>query len=216
MMKFLDYCEAFQKELKQWAGQRKLILARFFFWNSGDRMQMSLEVFYRSLLFEILKQVPTLIPVILPDLWAEAHRMDPREENTTRVLPLSYLKDKMQTLIQTHIPDCSLFLMVDGLDEYEGDTLENFELARMLKQWSTIPQTKIICSSRPHTEFVDTFDQQDRVIHLHELTRGDIRCYAQAQFEPRIHPEIYEETQTSLDEIVEQIVDMADGVFLWA
>jgi hypothetical protein len=55
-----------RQEPEHWAGDKKLVLAYFFFWSSGDRLQMSLEGLYQSLLFETLKQCPELIPKIFP------------------------------------------------------------------------------------------------------------------------------------------------------
>ncbi|KAI0123649.1 hypothetical protein BJ170DRAFT_697459 [Xylariales sp. AK1849] len=122
----------------------------------------------------------------------------------------------MQRLVEFYPPESSLFLMVDGLDEYQGDTLVHIELARVLKDWSTRANTKVIYSARPHTEFIDTFDETARVIHLHELTRSDIRCFAHAQFLPCVTRDSNDETAAVFDGIDEHLVDMADGVFLRA
>ncbi|KAH8658480.1 hypothetical protein BX600DRAFT_525011 [Xylariales sp. PMI_506] len=213
MMKHLAYHRGLKMALENWSGEMKLIFVRCFFWNSGDRLQMSLEGFYRFIFFEILKQAPDLIQVIFPDVWSD---MQSFTQPADALLRIGNLKPRMECLIKTHLPDYSVFLMVDGLDEYEGDVLEHFELARLLKQWSTLPGTKVLCSARPHTEFIDTFNEPYHTILLHELTRSDIRFYAQAQLGSRTRPGTENEIQSALDTIVEQIVEMADGVFLWA
>ncbi len=61
LMKFLSQDKTVQDKLNSWAGNKTLCLVSFFFWNSGDTLQMSLEGLYRSILFETLRQCPDLI-----------------------------------------------------------------------------------------------------------------------------------------------------------
>ena len=61
-MKFICSHERTEAELKEWAGQKKLVFAPFYFWKSEDEIQMSLEGLYRSILFITLRQCPELIP----------------------------------------------------------------------------------------------------------------------------------------------------------
>lgn len=67
LMKFLSQEEKTRQELQAWAeiDGRRLILARFFFWNSGDQLQKSLEGLYRAILWDILRQCPDLTPLFL-------------------------------------------------------------------------------------------------------------------------------------------------------
>jgi hypothetical protein len=66
LMKFLCSNPRVKQELSGWADKKKLIFAPFFFWNSGEKLQMSLQGLFRGLLFETLKQCPALIPEIFP------------------------------------------------------------------------------------------------------------------------------------------------------
>lgn len=52
--------------LRPWANPLKLVLAKHFFWNSGDHLQKSQEGLLRSLLFDILRTCPDLIPMVCP------------------------------------------------------------------------------------------------------------------------------------------------------
>ncbi|KAK6063572.1 hypothetical protein SCUP515_12328 [Seiridium cupressi] len=214
LMKYLGYDSVLEHELKQWAGDQALLFARFFFWISGDQLQMSFVGFYRSLLFEILRQFPALIRVVFREIWEASADNRPLITNVYTLHSLDFLKSAMQQLIDTHLPSQSLCLMLDGLDEYEGDNLEHFELARMLKEWSQRANVKVICSARPHSEFIDTFDQVDRAIHLHELTRGDIRYFARAQFATRMPVSPSANLSNIFEEVSERIVEMADGSWL--
>ncbi|KAI0017124.1 hypothetical protein F4780DRAFT_625797 [Xylariomycetidae sp. FL0641] len=61
LMRFLSKDRRFLEGLQRWSGAKTLVFARFFFWNSGDKLQMSLEGLYRSILFDILKESPSLL-----------------------------------------------------------------------------------------------------------------------------------------------------------
>jgi hypothetical protein len=188
-------------------------LASFFFWNSGDKLQMSLEGLYRALLFETLKQCPELIPEIFPDQWNR-----PRSEETgleTTPFRFHELKAAFKNLIgQRAFEKHRICLFIDGLDEYEGDSVEHWKLAENLQSWASSEDIKICVSSRPHTEFLNTFSNDPKLqIHLHELTRGDISRFAHAMFEQDRNFDRIKDTYLDL---VRDIVSMADGVFLWA
>ncbi|CAJ2503530.1 Uu.00g109240.m01.CDS01 [Anthostomella pinea] len=204
IMKFIGSHKRLEKRLARWSGDRKLIFARFFFWKSGDRLQMSLEGFYRSILFEILKQCPQLITQITPLFGLES-------DGNHRINMLSTARHALKQIIDTRLKKHALCIMIDGLDEYEGDILEYIQLARLLKRWSEKSGVKVICSARPHTEFIDTFDDTSRCVMLHQLTRADIWSYAYAQLSTT--PQLTADEQV---ETADLIVDMADGVFLWA
>jgi predicted RND superfamily exporter protein len=60
LMKFLVDHPRTREELNCWAADKQLVFAHFFFWQSGDTLQRSLEGLYRSILFETLKQCPDL------------------------------------------------------------------------------------------------------------------------------------------------------------
>ncbi|KAI0401058.1 hypothetical protein F4802DRAFT_609708 [Xylaria palmicola] len=64
LMKFICAHPTTVELLREWAGNKRLILADFFFWNSGTALQKSREGLLRSLLFEILRKCPELIPQV--------------------------------------------------------------------------------------------------------------------------------------------------------
>jgi hypothetical protein len=45
-----------------WQGDKKLVFAKFFFWRPGTALQRSLTGLFRSLLHDMLKECPKLIP----------------------------------------------------------------------------------------------------------------------------------------------------------
>jgi hypothetical protein len=213
LMKFLCQNPRVQQELGSWAGDKKLVFAHFFFWNSGDKLQMSLEGLYRAILFETLKQYPELIPEIFPDQWDAFESEVSGLESTLFRFP--QIKAAFDTLIgKRAFPKHRFCFFIDGLDEYEGDSVDHWKLAESLQNWANSEDIKVCVSSRPHTEFLDTFsDDPDLRIHLHELTRGDISRFARAMFEK---DRSFSRVQDSYLHLVHSIVGMAEGVFLWA
>jgi hypothetical protein len=48
--------------LKDWSADEKLIIATFYFWNSGIQLQMTKKGMFTTLLYQILEQCPELTP----------------------------------------------------------------------------------------------------------------------------------------------------------
>jgi hypothetical protein len=70
LMKYIFNKYETRRHLNFWAGNQKLCIAAFFFWSGGGCLQRSQSGLYRSLLFDILRQVPELTPIVLPEQWA--------------------------------------------------------------------------------------------------------------------------------------------------
>lgn len=101
---------------------------------------------------------------------------------------------------------------IDGLDEYNGDPSDLIEVVQKL---STSSNIKLCVSSRPWTDFTRAFDVQGLALHLHELTRNDIRIYVHDKLEQ--HDRFIQEgsQNSAYQELVMEIVKRAQGVFLW-
>lgn len=59
--------------LKKWAGDKDMIMAAFFFWHLGTPEQKTKDGLFRGLLYTILNADPSLIPLLLPEMWQEAY-----------------------------------------------------------------------------------------------------------------------------------------------
>lgn len=70
LMRYICENRLTQNYLSIWAEGSKLYTAKFFFWNLGTRLQKSQIGLLRSLLYEILIQIPELIPIVFPEQWA--------------------------------------------------------------------------------------------------------------------------------------------------
>jgi len=185
----------------------------FFFWKSNDNMQMSLEGLYRSILFETLKQCPELIPVVFPTQFSRLGMRIPYVEGD--FLGPSAIRKAFEILIAKGTFARHRFcFFVDGLDEYNGDSVDHVQLAESLQLWASGNDVKICASSRPYIEYQDAFsDTPDQKIRLHELTRHDIYLFSRQTIERDRH---FEQIQDTYLELVNEIVEMSEGVFLWA
>lgn len=70
LMKFIYDNPRTKEILGQWADKKPLHIAKFFFWWAGTKIQKSQDGLLRSLLYEILRQMPELTPLILPTEYA--------------------------------------------------------------------------------------------------------------------------------------------------
>ncbi|KAK1958564.1 hypothetical protein LY78DRAFT_697091 [Colletotrichum sublineola] len=209
--------------LKEWAGQNRLLFARFYFWSSGHPLQNSLEGLYRSILFEILIQRPSLVREVFPDTYNMVSRSPWSRpfHDYLRSFAASGFKSAFERLLRLPSdPAYRLCIFIDGLDEYGADPTsgelpesQREELADSLSQWSSQDNVKILVSSRPHEEFLVTFPENKRV-HLHHLTFSDMIKFGNHLFE-RDRVFRNHEVQKYYKSLVERVAKASDGVFLW-
>ena len=213
LMKYLCINRRTEEELQTWAGDKKLVFANFFFWKSSDKMQTSLHGLYKSILFKTLVQCPELIPTLFPTLWRQLE--DGTQYVDRNSIGPSVTKNAFEILArQKEFPRHRFCFFIDGLDEYEGDSVDHVKLAESLQHWTRSADVKICASSRPYLEYLETLpDSPTCRTHLHQLTRHDIYLFSRQMIEKDRNFKQLEDAYISL---VEDIVDMADGVFLWA
>jgi hypothetical protein len=181
-----------------------LVPASFFFWNSGAALQRTQKGLLRSLLYQIIKRKSRLIPIAFPDYLSNEYSGNWKT---------GVLEDALWRVFQQTTLPIKLLLLVDGLDEYDGD---HWNLATLFKDISSLPNAKIRVSSRPLLVFDKAF-KGFPTLRLEDLTYSDINFYVtdklggnQLMRDLR-HIEGDEET----DEILTEIVQKSNGVFLW-
>ena len=215
LMKLLYNHPRTKELLGEWAGDKTLVCVPFFFWNSGSKLQMSLQGLYRSLLYKVLSQCPVLIPEVLPDQW----RTVSFTSQSSTVLDSEMfrdqeVKDAFGRLMKTPVSSdkFKFCFFIDGLDEYEAHKYDQELLAVQLRQWTRRDNLKICASSRPHLEFMDTFPSEFR-LELHQLTAADIWRLGCDMFESDAN---FDRIKGKYRELVYEIVKRAEGVLLWA
>lgn len=120
LMKLLRDSKRTERALKEWAKDKKLVIASFFFWNAGSMMEKSHQGLLQSILYQILKLCPELIPTICTSRWnfnATDHELDGTWNRKELDDCFNRLKDQL-----LYKRFC---FIIDGLDEYDGDERDN-------------------------------------------------------------------------------------------
>lgn len=73
LMRFIYGNSNTRKLLEKWSAPLPLVIASFYFWNSGTIEQRSQNGLLRALLAEILENLPGLLPVCFPKRWANIY-----------------------------------------------------------------------------------------------------------------------------------------------
>ena len=210
LMKYLVSEPRTESILQTWAGNEALVVAKFFFWNAGNDMQKSQEGLLQSLLHEILSRCPQLMESVCPSRW---QRFDLYDTSFSDPWTKWELIESFDLLSRVPNLTSKFCFFIDGLDEYQGDHFDLIQTVRRLAGSSSI---KICLSSRPWEEFTDAFGRdKNRTIILQDLTRRDIQLYVHDALKKHQYFAKRQEADPRLNELVEELEDRAQGVFLW-
>ena len=196
-----------RQHLQSWAGKNRLVIAGFFFWSSGTKLQMSQEGLLQTLLFEALSQCPFLIPLLFPQRWRSLRFSSMQHCTWTKseLLQAFELLCKQSKLVK-------FCFFIDGLDECGGD---HGELVSLFTEIITSSDVRVCLSSRPWLLFEDAFGQSSNLI-LQDLTYPDIKHYiATTLCENARYLELEQEEPVFASDLVEKIAKKASGVWLW-
>ena len=114
-MKYINPDKRTRQYLEEWAYPSPLVIASFYFWNPGTSMQKSFLGLLQCLLFGVLSQRPDLIPTVFPVRWDPYTYMNTSYDRT--VLELS---NNFKFLSEAEF-DTKSCIIIDGLDEFDGD-----------------------------------------------------------------------------------------------
>jgi len=204
-----------------WAGSANMFVASYFFWAAGSAMQRSQQGLLQSLLFDIFRQDPTLIPTTCSHRWSSASPSWQPPWDVSELqgvlrqvagVPASDADGPVSN--ETHI-STKFCIFIDGLDEYEGDHLEFCDAIKKLSQSTRI---KLCVSSRPWNVFEDAFGHDaGQKIYIHELTSKDVRSYAESRLQghPRWDQIVPSPAAAEGQHLLDQITKRSSGVFLW-
>lgn len=211
-----------QQLLRKWKGgcqsaEISLCFASFFFWNSGSERQRSQTGLLRALLCQVLESLPDLGHIIFPERWAKIYsaRVNKTPVPRSAILwSLPQLKDGIEQILLQKRKQVKLFLLIDGLDEFEGDHEEILIFFRDLI--GIDPKSIKICiSSRPLVTFQHFF-RGFPCLHLQDLNKRDIYEYVTARLHSNDSFQILAKRDPqSASELRTEILSAADGVFLW-
>lgn len=168
-------------------------------------MQRSREGLLRSLLCQILRQCPVLIPKVCPQNFGT--------DSPQRAWSYSDLIRALNAVVATKEVASRFCFFIDGLDEYDGD---QYDLVQVLSGLSTSSAVKVCVSSRPWNVFRKAYDDRPgRSIVLQDLTRSDIDSYIEGSLQQDARFTALAATEDQASVLLEEIRTKAQGVFLW-
>lgn len=207
LMNYIANEKCTREMLESWAGDTRLIIARYFFWNAGAPMQKSQQGLLQSLLREIFGQCPELVPVVCPSRWK-------RYQDIGATWNHRELSEAFRKLGQEQSLNLKFCFFVDGVDEYDGEVYTH--VIDVLKNLNASASIKICLSSRPWNIFIAAFGADtDHSLLLEDHNGDDIQRYVKNRFEMDEQFAILQSRDTRSSNLVDQIVRNAQGVFLW-
>src|SRR5271156_3335491 len=212
LMRFLHENINVHCHMLPWAEHSTVVQAQCFFWNPGHTLQKSLTGLLRSLLIQLFEQAPNLIPrVVHLRKWKAARTSG----NHTIDWTDSELQDTLHEYILCAGRSTKVFLLVDGLDEFEGTDEKREELINLFQDLASLENVKICLSSRPWNIFQDAFGKFPQ-LRLEDLTHDDISKYVGEQLRSHMRfQHLLRYDQVEAESLIVAITDKAAGVFLW-
>ena len=209
LMKFLAGASETQRPLSRWAYPKRIVTVSHYVWSAGSPMQRSRAGLFRSLLYELLKQVPGLIGALCKDA------MDDLEMNQlqSRRWQLGELESALRRLPCLDILPVKIYFIIDGLDELEGDL---FPICDTLIDLCSSPDVKLCVASRPWNVFENHFGAESKnKFYIHELTTNDIKHYTESRLYRHSNRVQIRAGEKSIAAFVDEVAERANGVFLW-
>lgn len=222
LMKLIGESSEREEQLQQWAyrDQKQLINASFFVWRAADsnQLQNRIEGMLRTLLHQILTEAPGLIQRVFPERW-HPERFHSNITITGTKLQLKEIEAASERIFG--LPDLirpyRIFLLIDGLDEFDDDHEAHFLVAKRIKDWceDNPENVKACVSSREENPFMNTFLAHRR-LRLHLVTHADIWKLTEQRL--MVHPHFASScfTAEQRKDFIDSISNKAEGVFLWA
>ena len=210
-MKFAMH-DARTSELLVANNERSWAIAAFFFHDRGFVKQKSLVGMLQELLLSILQQIPELLRFVISPF----QYLVRSQKSKTPTWDFDSLKSSLLAIVEQREVAAQIFLMVDALDEHDGD---NELLASLLKELAdkadhVLVKLKMCLASRSWTIFQHHF-RDCRIFAIHEHTRQDIQTYVKDRLEHRSERQQTLSHQDGPQRIIELVTKRALGVFIW-
>lgn len=208
LMKFIVTDPRTRHHLQSCTQGQRLVIASFYFWNSGSEAQMSEAGMLRTLLYEALSQWPEQIPHLFPNRW-----------NLSKLVGADrtpWTVEELRSALDVFVNRCAgvrkLCFFVDGLDECSE---QHEKLANLFIQYLSVKGFKCCLASRPWPVFEDAFCARASLM-LQDLTLDDILLYAKDKLCGSRGFAMLEANEPEYaSRLVLRIGQKASGVYLW-
>ncbi|KAL4928882.1 uncharacterized protein BDV17DRAFT_263032 [Aspergillus undulatus] len=199
LMKYISDHDRTKIALKLWAGEERLFVASFYFWNVGVDMQKSQLGLLQSILYQILRFDPSLVSQVCPN------------HQGSEPWDITELKNAFADLASA-ASSARFCFFIDGLDEYDGS---EWEIIKVLKTLAQSKNVKICASSRPWAAFEKELTHPERMFMLQDFTRRDMENYVHSMLTDNdTFQELVRRDSRCLG-LVPEIAERANGVWLW-
>ena len=177
-----------------------VLVHHFFDYRARDMIRNNFSGFLRSLLFQLLSKLPGIV--------AKVQDIKQRELTESREWSVVELRSALDLVLNA--ASKPIFLLLDGLDEYEGNKIE---LANFVKNIST-KRVKICIATRPDPPFPDAFRNVSG-IRMDRLNFPGILAFASETLFDFWTPSEPADSK-GLEDMATEVAERANGVFLWA
>jgi hypothetical protein len=181
------------KALAPWASGSHVYKFSFYFWRPGTELQKSICGLLRSLLYQLAKAKPAIL-----DLVTSANPALYNGWTTTSLL--AALRCSLPAFHEDRV-----FLMVDGLDEYEDQ--HDAGLLELILDCQHMAHVKTCLASRPETAILAKLKNYPS-LRLQHLNAQDMKTFVEGKLTPL--------GKSVTKELMRNVIRRADGVFLWA
>lgn len=222
LMKSIREASETRQHLSFWAGEHDLFIGHFYFYDRGGTLEKSQVGLFRHLLHQIFTQYPHLMADAFKPQWKQlrkiCHSLLARVTPPNIEFSMTELLAALRAVMSKTIGKIRMCIFIDGLDEFAGTDREVIQLITQLTRMYAASSEwhKLCLSSRPHTTFETAFKKCPS-LRMQDLTQRDIHHYVHSQL--TTYDLLVEGLDTDynirFEEIVENVVKQARGVFLW-
>jgi ankyrin repeat protein len=193
-------------------GDLKALLVYHFFDYSGDSTRNSTDGLLRSLLFQLVSQIPNAMSEcihVVQHIWQRSSKL--RRSGRKRD---QWLANDLGTIFESIVTKISetheLLIIIDGLDEsQENEAVRTLSLFSSLQSRSSQNAVRLFVSTRPNAHLEAFRQPHHQKIILQDENRKDIQRFTQMNFEQHLP------TSVRVSQILESLVEKAEGIFLW-
>lgn len=178
------------------------VIYHFFDFRAGGQIRNNMNGFLRSLVLQLCSNIPDCKKQVA------LHFKNPVWDNQTKHWPSAELHSALKVALRAASPP--IFLLVDGLDEFEGD---KFQLCRVIREIAS-QEFKVCVASRPDPPYPDAF-RDVSTIRMDRLNEPGIFSFTNDMMMEFWRPKDTFHHQKILD-LSQEITARAKGVFLWA
>lgn len=211
LMKYLQTNPNLEKNLSAWrrtVSDKPLLVLGYYAWYPAKfKAQKSIDGLRRTILYEAVKQDPTLISTITPRRCVfhcilQGHPC-----------PRDWTSEELAEGISNLLAKCTslrLVIFIDGLDEFSLPPKQLIDaILRMVKD--SQKAIKVCAASRPWPEFRDSLEEFPSM-KVHHLTQADLGTVVSREF---ANCKAYSERGPEAQRLKDAILEKAGGVFLW-